>query len=172
MRPLLFASLLIVLASVSAPGLVSRYLDRPRAGPAPAAPALAAEEELHSSSRSVEIEAERDGHFYIEAHINLRPVRMMVDTGATVVALRRSDAEAAGIRVRPADFDQPVQTANGTTQAAEATLDTIAVEAIEIERVRALILPDEQLSVSLLGGSFLSRLERFEMRSETLIFEN
>src|SRR5688572_18064794 len=117
MRPLLFASLLIVLASVSAPGLVSRYLDRPRAGPAPAAPALAAEEELHSSSRSVEIEAERDGHFYIEAHINLRPVRMMVDTGATVVALRRSDAEAAGIRVRPADFDQPVQTANGTTQA-------------------------------------------------------
>jgi len=172
MRPLLFASLLIVLASVSAPGLVSRYLDRPRIGPAPAAPALAAEEELHSSSRSVEIEAERDGHFYIEAHINLRPVRMMVDTGATVVALRRSDAEAAGIRVRPADFDQPVQTANGTTQAAEATLDTIAVEAIEIERVRALILPDEQLSVSLLGGSFLSRLERFEMRSETLIFEN
>lgn len=174
MRLLLFASLLIVLASVSAPGLVSRYLDRPRAAQMPAEPALAAVEEGHagSGSRSVVVEAERDGHFYIEARINLRPVRMMVDTGATVVALRQSDAEAAGIRVRRADFDQPVQTANGTTQAAAATLDAISVEDIEIPRVRALILPDDQLSVSLLGGSFLSRLERFEMRSETLIFEN
>jgi len=172
-RPLLLASIVIVLASVSAPSLLTHYFDRPQAGEGAAAPEPAAIDEAEASGgRSVAIEAERDGHFYIDAQINFRPVRMMVDTGATVVALRQSDAESVGIRMRRADFDQPVQTANGTTHAAEATLDAIAVEDIEIDGVRALVLPDDQLSVSLLGGSFLSRLERFEMRSETLIFEN
>jgi aspartyl protease family protein len=96
----------------------------------------------------------------------------MVDTGASVVALRQSDAVAAGLRPRSADFDQPVSTANGTAYAAAANLETVAVSDIEVNGVRALILPDEQLNVSLLGGSFLNRLERFQVESGTLIFEN
>ena len=70
----------------------------------------------------------------------------MVDTGATVVALRASDAAAAGIRVRDADYVNPVQTANGTTNAAEAMLDSISVDDIEVSNIRALIVPDDQLS--------------------------
>ncbi len=120
----------------------------------------------------MEVKAERDGHFYVDALVNFRPVRLMVDTGATVVALRVSDAEAAGIRVRDADFVNPVQTANGTTNAAEAMLESISVSDIELRNVRALIVPDEQLSVSLLGGSFLHGLRRFEVADGTLIFEN
>jgi aspartyl protease family protein len=110
--------------------------------------------------RQVEIAAERDGHFYVDAEINFRPVRLMVDTGASVVALRQSDAVAAGIRPRAADFDQPVATANRTAYAAVADLDSVTVRDIELRGVRALILPDEQLSISLLGGSFLNRLAR------------
>jgi aspartyl protease family protein len=174
MRPLLFASILIMLASVAAPSLVTRYLERPQTEESAAATTAAAVEVEAGApfGRSVAIAAESDGHFYIDAEINFRPVRMMVDTGATVVALRQSDAEAVGIRLHRADFAHPVQTANGATHAAEAMLDAIAVADIEIDGVRALVLPDDQLSVSLLGGSFLNRLERYEMRSETLIFEN
>jgi aspartyl protease family protein len=120
----------------------------------------------------VEIRAEGDGHFYVDAEINFRPVRLMVDTGATVVALRRSDAAAAGIRVHVSDFSYPVSTANGTTKAAEAVIDNMIVADIEVEGVRALILPDDQLAVSLLGGTFLTRLARFEIQNGTLIFEN
>jgi aspartyl protease family protein len=96
----------------------------------------------------------------------------MVDTGATVIALRESDAAAAGIRPRGADFEHPVATANGTTYAARAELDSVAVRDIEVSGVRALILPDDQLSISLLGGSFLNRLARFQVADGTLIFEN
>ncbi len=96
----------------------------------------------------------------------------MVDTGATVVALRASDAAAAGIRVRDADFVNPVQTANGTTNAAEALLESIAVSDIELHNVRALVVPDDRLAVSLLGGSFLHGLRRFEVADGTLVFEN
>ncbi len=178
MRPLVFASILIVLAAVSAPGLLTRFVERPATSEALANDeqdgADVARERAAGAATTgqVAIKAGRDGHFYVDAEINFRPVRMIVDTGATVIALRQSDAHAAGIRPRRADFDHPVQTANGTAYAAEAELDSVAVREIEVGGVRALILPDDQLSVSLLGGSFLNRLARFEVSDGTLIFEN
>jgi aspartyl protease family protein len=175
MRSLLAVSILIVLAAVAAPKLFARYMEQPIAADV-SAPVVDGGEEIAAqrtaSSSQVEIKAERDGHFYVDAEINFRPVRLMVDTGATVVALRASDARAAGIHVRDADFVLPVQTANGTTNAAEASLDTISVDGIELHHIRALIIPDDQLSLSLLGGSFLHGLERFEVADGTLIFEN
>jgi aspartyl protease family protein len=120
----------------------------------------------------VEIEVSNDGHFYVDAEINLGQVRMMVDTGATAIALRESDALEAGIRPHPGDFVYPVQTANGTTNAAEAQLDMVSIGGIEIDNVRALVIRDDQLAISLLGGSYLSRLARFEIAGGTLIFEN
>lgn len=133
---------------------------------------FAAKTPTSAAPREVRIKAGRDGHFYVDADVNLRPVRLMVDTGATVVALRASDAAAAGIRVRDADFTNPVQTANGQTRAAEAMLDSIAISDIELRHIRALIIPDDQLAISLLGGSFLHGLHRFEVEDGTLVFEN
>jgi aspartyl protease family protein len=179
MRTLLVISLLIGGIAVAMPSLFTNYMGRtarhasvqavvPETPDEAATPAR----QKNDGSRQVEIPAERDGHFYVDATINLRPVRLMVDTGATVVALRASDAAAAGIRVRDADFVNPVQTANGTTNAAEALLESISVSDIELRNVRALVVPDDRLAVSLLGGSFLNGLRRFEVADETLIFEN
>ena len=179
MRSLWFASAVIVLVAVSAPSLFTRYMEDAREyrGRTPAREAIARartpeEGASRPTGRQVEVEAARDGHFYVDAEINFRQVRLIVDTGATVVALRESDAAAAGIRMRPADYLYPVQTANGMTNAAEATLDSVVVADIEVRNVRALVLPDDQLSVSLLGGSFLNGLQRFQVTDGTLIFEN
>jgi len=173
MRALLAASIVIALAAASAPAFFKRYM-----GESPSAQAEEAVEvvsDARAGSRpgeQVEIDVSNDGHFYVDAEINFGSVRMMVDTGATTIALRESDALEAGIRLRPGDFVYPVQTANGTTSAAATELDTIAIGDIEIEHVRALVIRDDQLGVSLLGGSFLSRLARFEIADGTLIFEN
>lgn len=174
MRALFFACIVIVLVSASAPSLFTFYLERGGSSEASAAPEVAAEADpaVSNSSRFVRVKAESDGHFYVDAIVNFRPVRLMVDTGATVVALRQSDAVSAGIRVHASDFQYPVQTANGITKAAETVLDRVIVTDIEVGAVRALILPDDQLTVSLLGGSFLSKLARFEVQNGTLIFEN
>jgi aspartyl protease family protein len=171
MRPLLLTSILIVLVAGAAPRLFESYMEARIAG-APAAREAEPAGRSVSAPRQVEFAAEADGHFYVEAEINFRPVRLMVDTGASVIALRRSDAAAAGIRPIPADFDRPVSTANGTAYAAETALDSVRVHDIEVDGVRALVLPDEQLAVSLLGQTFLSRLARFEMSGGTLVFEN
>jgi aspartyl protease family protein len=184
MRGLLFASAVIVLVAVSAPSLFSRYLDGGGSGVrTPSREAFARERNddgdlssressSYATSRQVMVEAERDGHFYVDAKINFRPVRLIVDTGASVGALRESDAATVGIRPRPGDYVHPVQTANGTTSAAEATLDSVSVDDIEVRNVRALVLPDDQLAISLLGASFLNGLERFEVTDGTLSMEN
>lgn len=180
MRSLLIGSILVALVAVAMPRMFAYYVQGPRATNV-SADATSSEEAVTDSesaggsaaSRQVSIEADRDGHFYVDAEINARrSVRLMVDTGATVVALRQSDALSAGIRLVPADFTNPVQTANGTTMAAETRIESIIVEDIEVRQIRALVIPDDQLSISLLGGSFLNGLERYQVAEGTLIFEN
>ncbi|MGQ7792087.1 retropepsin-like aspartic protease family protein [Faunimonas sp. B44] len=177
MRPLVITSILIALVAASAPSVIERFLPgrtldgtaRPTAVPGGIARTAPAEAD---TARRVTVRAEPDGHFYIDGHINFRPVRLMVDTGASVIALRESDAAAVGLRMRRSDFRQPVQTANGTTNAAEAILNEVAVRDIAIGNVRALVIPDDRLAVSLLGASFLNRLRRFEVANGVLVFEN
>ncbi|MCA8896320.1 MAG: TIGR02281 family clan AA aspartic protease, partial [Amphiplicatus sp.] len=75
----------------------------------------------------------------------------------------------AGLRPYRADFDQPVRTANGVTNAARVTLHAIEINGIKVENVEAFILADDQLGVNLLGMSFLSRLESVESRAGELV---
>jgi aspartyl protease family protein len=174
MRNLLFASAAIVVFGVAAPGMISRYVapEGAEAEAVSAAPEESAASAATAGGRQVEIRASRDGHFYLDAEINFRPVHFVVDTGATVVALRESDAAKAGIRVAKSAFDKPVSTANGVAYAAAVMLDNVRVEDIQVNGVRALVLPDEQLGISLLGAAFLNKLGRFEVADGTLIFEN
>jgi aspartyl protease family protein len=177
MRLLLVTCLLIAAVGVALPRLLSeRFVESNAisAGAAPTSPAhrSAAAAKSARASTLAEFKAERDGHFYVDAEVNGRPVHLMVDTGATVVALRQSDAQAAGIRVNRADFVHPISTANGSVDAAEAQLDSVSIRNIDVEDVRALVLPDESLSISLLGATFLNRLARFEVSNGTLTFEN
>ncbi len=117
----------------------------------------------------VKITAARDSQFYVEADVNRRPAQFLVDTGASYVALRDSDARGAGIYTAWSDYNYPVRTANGETKAAFVTLSEMEIGEITVRDVKAFILPDDQLSVNLLGMSFLSRLESVEARSGELV---
>lgn len=119
--------------------------------------------------REVRLAAAADGHFYAEAEINGRAMRFLVDTGASAAALRASDARRAGIRVSPSDFSVPVQTANGVGHAARVTLSRVEIDGVAARDVTAFVLPDEALSVNLLGMTFLSRLDRFEAKNGELL---
>jgi len=117
----------------------------------------------------VKIAAARDSQFYVEADVNRSPAQFLVDTGASYVALRDSDARGAGVYTAWSDYNYPVRTANGETRAAFVTLSELEIGDIRVDNVKAFILPDDQLSVNLLGMSFLSRLESVEARSGELV---
>jgi aspartyl protease family protein len=113
-----------------------------------------------------------DGHYHVDAEINGRSVAVLVDTGASVVALTADDADAAGIFVRDRDFTGRIQTANGSARVAPVLLDEVTIGDITVRDVRAVVSEPGALSVSLLGMTFLNQLDRVDMRSGKLILQD
>lgn len=135
-----------------------------------------AEEENAAVTRSrgsgaVELRADRLGHFVTTAQVNGSSIEVMVDTGASIVALTWEDAERAGIFVRPSDFTHRVNTANGIARVAPVTINTISIGDITVRNVRGAVSEPGKLGGTLLGMTFLDRLSRAELRRGTLVLE-
>jgi len=119
----------------------------------------------------VRLRSDRTGHYVTDIDFNGRRFRAVVDTGATLIALRFEDARALGL-VTPSDrFDLKVSTANGTARAKRVTLRSVRVGSIEIRDVDAMVLDEGALGQNLLGMSFLRRLARFEFKNNVLELE-
>jgi clan AA aspartic protease (TIGR02281 family) len=116
--------------------------------------------------RTLVYRTDQRGHVALTAIINGAPVRFLVDTGASRVTLTAADARAAGIDPGGLVFNQRSQTANGLAREAPVTLREIRIDRLSIDNVSAAV--NENLTVSLLGMSFLKRLKSFEMREGTL----
>jgi aspartyl protease family protein len=120
------------------------------------------------SVNNVEISRGRAGDFQVAAQINGVRISMILDTGASAVVLTQEAAKAAGLPLEVLSYDVAVDTANGRTRAAAVTLDRITVGGIVERSVPALIAQPGQLRRSLLGMSFLNRLESWEVRGDKL----
>ncbi len=135
------------------------------------APAAAATASRKSSGRSTELRVRGDGHYYARAEINGRPIDVMVDTGASLVALTYEDARAAGIFVNDRDFNRSVSTANGTARVALVRLDRVEIDGILVRNVDAVVSEPGRMSTTLLGMSFLGKLRRVDIGSGRLVLE-
>ena len=117
-------------------------------------------------SNTIVYAANQRGHVILEAAVNGAPVRMLVDTGASLVTLTPQDARAAGIAPGELVYNARVNTANGAARMAPVTLREIRIDQLSIYDVPAAVL--ENLNLSLLGMSFLTRLQGYEMRDGKL----
>jgi aspartyl protease family protein len=103
-----------------------------------------------------------DGHYYAEAHVDGRPVSMLVDTGASIVALTAADAESLGLFWNLGDAVIVGHGASGPVLGIPVQLGEVEVGDQRASSVRAAIIP-EGLPVSLLGQSFLSQVRKVEI---------
>ena len=117
----------------------------------------------------VEIARGRSGDFQVAALINGARVSTVLDTGASTVVLTQEAAKAAGLPLEMLSYTVNVDTANGRTRAAPVVLDRIAVGSIVERAVPALVAQPAQLKVTLLGMSFLNRLQSWEVRGDHLV---
>lgn len=131
-----------------------------------------AETQSQTGGGVVELQAADNGHFHTEAEVNGHPIEVMVDTGASVVALTYEDAEKAGIYLDDKEFTHRVSTANGIARVAPVTLGRVSIENITVRNVQAAVCERGKLQTTLLGMSFLSKLDRFDMRAGTLVMED
>ena len=109
------------------------------------------------------------GEFAVSAEINGARVAMVLDTGASSVVLTRDDAKAAGLPLEVLNYSVNIDTANGRTRAAPVTLDRVAIGTLVEHSVEALVAQPGQLKTSLLGMSFLNRLQSWEVRGDRLL---
>jgi aspartyl protease family protein len=110
-----------------------------------------------------------DGSFAFDAVVNGSHVRMLFDTGATVVGLRAEDAERLGIAVDNLTWSARIKTANGTAEVAPVTIDTMIVGNITLRKVPGFVAKQGALPQNLLGQTFLARLSGFNVENNLLI---
>ena len=116
----------------------------------------------------IEIDASSHGHFRVEAEINGEKEEFLVDTGASMVSFSLETAERLGFDEASLDFNARSRTANGMVAIALVTLDEVSVGELTLRNVKAAIRRTET-GPSLLGMSFLRRLEGYEVREGKLV---
>jgi aspartyl protease family protein len=163
---LVFAIIMIALAAV-APKLLRSF------GTSPTTTAQATADRSDAAAsypRTASIPRGANGHFEADAYVDGRRMGFMIDTGASVIALRQRDAARLGIRPAQREFTARVTTANGVVFAAPTELASVELGGILVHNVAAVVLPDEALAQNLLGMSFLSRV-RWQYQGGRLMLE-
>src|SRR5271166_2968889 len=141
--------------------------------PLSAAPAAAAAPPPETPSpgaayRRAVLQADVLGQYMADALVNGAPVKMMVDTGASIVVLSAMTAARLGL-AGDSHAKLRVQTANGVTSATPVLLRNVSLDGLYMNDVQAVILQPDAGDMNLLGSSFLKRLASVEQRDGTLI---
>lgn len=154
-------------------GLVAGYLyrgdlqgfgDRMLAGLAPGRAVVS----MSEAGNEIILHRARNGHFATGVDVNGTSIPMLVDTGASTIALSYEDARRVGIDVANLEFNRMISTANGRTMGASVRLDEVAIGPIRRERISAIVGQPGSLDGSLLGMSFLSTLSSLQIRTDEL----
>jgi aspartyl protease family protein len=127
---------------------------------------------MPAEAAMTELKADKRGHFIASVDINGSSIMVLVDTGATAVALSYEDAQHVGLRPGSLDYNIPVSTANGVAMAARVKIDKISIDGIKVEDVDGMVAQEGALQGTLLGMSFLSRLDSFKVEDGVLYLRN
>ncbi len=118
--------------------------------------------------RTASLRKEADGHYWATARVNKMPVKFLVDTGASLVALSKRDARRIGVNTDNLQRNAEVKTAAGRVMAATTVIDEITIDGVTVKNVSAVVMEDG-LETSLLGMSFLNRLEGWDVTTNAII---
>ena len=118
----------------------------------------------------IEVPLGPDGHFHLTAELNGAPVRFIVDTGASALALSPRDARRAGIDLERLVYAGQARTANGIVPTATVRLDRVAIGDILDENVPAMVIQAD-IDRSLMGMDYLRRFARVSFEGDSMILE-
>jgi aspartyl protease family protein len=114
------------------------------------------------------IRAGPHGHFMVDAEVDGTPLTFLIDTGASDIVLSQADARRLGLEPRTLDYSRSYQTANGVVRAAPVELRELRLGQLRLYELDASV-NERPLPVSLLGMSFLGRLQGYEVTDGRLI---
>jgi aspartyl protease family protein len=116
--------------------------------------------------REIRIPMAIDGHFWVDAWVNGRKVKFLIDSGATMTTIGRETAQEVGVQISPSR-NQIVRTGNGFIRVATGNARELEVGDIKRQNLALHVADDEDLNV--LGMNFLSSLQRWGVEGRWLI---
>lgn len=127
---------------------------------------------LSTAQGEAELRRAWDGHYRAEAEVNGVLMRLMIDTGASMVLIPYEQVSGIGFDPGELDFSLPVTTANGVSTVAPIRLSSIKIGPIAAFDVQAAVAQPGRLKTGLLGMSFIDKLSEISFRGETLTLRN
>lgn len=118
---------------------------------------VASQRSAETSASVIHLNADQQGHFSADGAINGVPMKFLLDTGATVIAMDRNQARRAGVDLSRAEAMR-VQTANGVVRAWRVRLASVKLGSVTQANVEAAVM-DAEMPQVLLGMSFLNRMD-------------
>jgi len=116
---------------------------------------------------SLTLDREADGHFYADVRINGNPVHMLIDTGASGIALSRDDARTAGLATSIGMNEIVGEAADGAVRGEYVKLDRVELGPLSASGLDAVVLNSGQQS--LLGQSFLSKYATVQIEGDRMV---
>jgi aspartyl protease family protein len=120
------------------------------------------------SGEAIELRRQDDGHYWIMVDINGRPVRFMVDSGATMTAINATTAQEVGVETD--GYPIVLSTANGRVAAKRATVRSLAVGPHKIEN-HSVVVSESFGDVNLLGMNFLNSMQSWRVEANVMILQ-
>ncbi len=118
------------------------------------------------SGEAIELRRQDDGHYWITVDINGKPVRFMVDSGATMTAINATTAKEAGVEAD--GYPIILSTANGRVAAKRATVQSLVVGPHKIEN-HPVVVSESFGDVNLLGMNFLNDMQSWRVEANKMI---
>ncbi len=131
---------------------------------------VSASQHIPSPSRlTASLPKKQDGHYWATARVNnLHVLDFLVDTGASICVLTHGDAKRLGYDFDEMEKDLRINTASGVVYGASLKIERLQIGRVMLKDVDAVVL-DDNLKQSLLGMSFLERLNRWEVSKHDMI---
>jgi aspartyl protease family protein len=118
------------------------------------------------SGKAIELRRQDDGHYWIIVDINGKPVRFMVDSGATMTAINATSAREAGVEAN--GYPIILSTANGRVAAKRGNVQSLVVGPHRIEN-HPVVVSESFGDVNLLGMNFLNNMQSWRVESNKMI---
>lgn len=117
---------------------------------------------------TLRIRQSADGHFWVNANVNNKPVRFLIDSGATTTAINLTTAQDTGIEVSQMGFPVLLSTANGDVEAQRGQIQLLEVGPMTINDL-PVVVADAFGDSNVIGMNFLSKLDSWRVEDNEMI---
>ena len=119
------------------------------------------------TSEAIALRRQDDGHYWLQVEVNGKPVRFMIDSGATTTAVNGNTARETGIQVDADGYPVFLNTANGRVTAQRVIIQSLKIGTHEIGQ-HNVVVSESFGDTNVLGMNFLDSMQSWKVEANVM----